>query len=435
MTNFRIDNTLHQNIVNVLNFFNITDRCYFVGGSVRDNLLGYDVNDYDVAVEKVTQKEINELVYHLNLTGKDFPVFRFRVLDSNQVEHEIELAVARVERSNGPKHTDFEVEFGENVSIADDLVRRDLTINSLAVPVLQLDTVIDLVGGLDDLNSKLLRHTSDAFSEDPLRIFRLARFATGKFSHFEVSRATVNLCREIAESTVHLSGDRVASEVEKVFETANRPSAFFRFLNHIGNLHIWFPELNNMIGVPQPVKYHGENDVFDHTLEVVDHARIFTKDVAILWASLFHDVGKTLTPVAILPSHHKHEQNGLKLVDDIAKRFHFSNWIRANIYDAIRNHMKIAKGAELNNATIVDMVSLLNRNHTLHNAIAVSYADRMRDGGLSSEVLKRLHIAEIAVQEKLPQTVVNRLKGLSGEKCREFVRQYKINRFIEESNL
>ena len=146
-------------------------------------------------------------------------------------------------------------------------------------------------------------------------------------------------------------------------------------------------------------------------------------------------MGKTLTPSEILPAHHKHEKNGLLLIDEIANRFHFSNWTRVNVHDAIRSHMKIAKGDELNNSTLIDLVSILNRNQTLHNSIAVAYADRMRHGGLPCEILKRLHTAESVLQEKLPTEVVNRLKGLSGEQCKQFVRQYRINRFIEQSNL
>lgn len=432
---FRIDNVLHQNIINVLNFFGITARCYFVGGAVRDNLLGLDVHDYDLTVECLTQNETDELVHHLNLTGNDFPVFRFRVQDSNQVEHEIELAAARIERSVGPRHTDFVVQFGENVTINEDLLRRDLTINSMAVPVNDLDQVIDLVGGINDLNDRLLRHTSSAFVEDPLRIFRLARFVAGKFSNFEVANETVNLCRQIADSTIHLSGDRVALETEKMFNTSNTPSVFFKFLKHVGNLHIWFPELYKMIGVPQPVKYHGDNDVFDHTMDVVDHARIFTNDPVILWAALFHDVGKILTPIPILPAHHNHEENGTDLVDSIVDRLRLSNVIRINMFDSIRNHMKIAKVLELKNSTLIDMVSKLNRNRTLHNVIAVTYADRMRNGGLSCDILKKLHVAEIVLQEQLPKEVVNRLKDKTGEQCKQLVRQFRINRFSEQFNL
>lgn len=432
MNKLKIDQVLHLNIINVLNFFGIAHKSFFVGGMVRDHLLGLPCNDIDIVVSNISHSEVVDLTEHLHLTGKDFPVFRFRVLDSNQVEWEIELSVARIERSTGPGHKDFAVEFGENVSLEDDLVRRDITVNSMAVPVTDIENLVDLFNGVSDLEHKIIRHTSHAFSEDPLRIFRVARFLA-RFSEFVVHEDTIELCKVLCNSTLHLSGDRVGGEVVDMFKSCRQPSVFFKFLKHTNNLHIWFPELHNMIGVPQPVLHHGTNDVFDHTMETIDNARIFTNDVNILFGALFHDVGKIFTPAHILPAHHGHEDVDSKFIDNIVDRLRLSGETKKHINDAIRNHMKLSLSLEMRDKKVINMVSGLVRNDTFHNVIAVSHADRMRKGGLSCETIKRLHKAEFAVREKLPQHMVEKLKGKTGDQCKELVHVFRLNKFKEIS--
>lgn len=430
MSTLKIDKILHNNIINVLNFFNITDRSFFVGGMIRDHFLNKPIQDIDIAVEKIKESELNELKEHLNLTGLDFPVFRFRVLDSNQVEFEIELAVSRRERSTGIGHKNFCVTFGENVTIEDDLKRRDLTINSMAIPVNNLNHLVDPFGGLFDLNERILRHTSDAFQEDPLRIFRLARFLA-RFSDFTVHPSTIDLCTKINTTTKSLSGERVSQEVEKMFKSSKVPSIFFKFLKEVDNLFIWFPEIDSMIGIPQPEKHHGNNDVFDHTMETIDNASMFTKDEAILFGALFHDIGKILTPENILPAHHSHENNGLVLVNDIVKRLKLNKRISKVIFDSIKNHMKIGRTLEMRDKKVISMVSDLVRNNTFHDVIAVSHADRLRKGGLSSEIIKVLHFAEFVLREKLPEELVLTFANKNGLQCNQLVQSFRLKRLKE----
>jgi len=430
MFRLNIDHVLHDNILNVLNFFGFTHRCFFVGGMVRDNVLGKLVNDIDIVIANVSQKEISELNTHLTLTGKDFPVFRFRVVDSNQVEHEIELAVARIERSTGYGHSDYEVSFGEDISLEDDLVRRDLTFNAMAVPVMNLRYLVDLFNGVQDLTDKIIRHTSDAFAEDPLRVFRVARFLT-RFEGFTVHPTTVELCRDINFKTAFLDAERISLELGKLFKSSKKPSVFFRFLKDTDNLQIWFPEIFNMIGIPQPEKYHGTNDVFDHTMETIDNASMFTNDFNILMGALFHDIGKTLTPDDILPAHHGHENSGATLVNEVIDRLKLSNNTKKVIFDSVKNHMKIGRTLEMKNRTVLKMVQQLKRNDTFHDSIAVSHADRLRDGGLSCDIMKKLHFAEMILSEKLPLDIVQRLTGKNGEQCQQIVLSFRLKRFNE----
>jgi tRNA nucleotidyltransferase (CCA-adding enzyme) len=428
-----IDNTIHKNIIEKLSAFNLQDRTYFVGGMVRDFFMNIPSNDIDIVVEKITRYEYQLLLKKFELTGKDFPVFRFNVKDKNNINVTIELAIARIERSIGAGYRDFECYTGEDVSIIDDLSRRDLSINSIAINIVT-GKIIDPFNGQDDINNKILRHTSIAFKEDPLRIFRLARFKS-RFIDFTIDKHTIELCKSFKYDTLNLNKERVYIECCKMFKTSSNPSVFFKTLNELNNLDIWFNEIHQMIGIKQPIKYHGKNDVFDHTMEVIDELAKFTNNPEILFAGLFHDLGKVYTPVDILPHHYGHENISSTIIDKLMFNLSTSKKTKTNVYASIKYHMKLARVSEMKHSKILKMVSSLIRLNVLDNVILIANADKSRTGGLSFADIRKIRLAFICLTEKLPVDIVNKIKQLeNGDKIKQIILNYRIRRYKEILN-
>ena len=262
-------------------------QVYLVGGAVRDALLGLPVKERDWVVVGSTRDELLRLKY--KEVGRDFPVFLHP--DSHE-----EYALARRERKTSPGYRGFAVEFGPEVSLEQDLARRDLTINAVAQA--GDGSFIDPFGGQRDLQARVLRHVSPAFVEDPVRILRLARFAA-RFAPlgFQVAPETMALMRQMVEQgeVDALVAERVWQETEKALREAGA-SVFFRVLRETGALKIVFPEINALFGVPQPEKWHPEIDTGVHTLMVLDQAVRLSADAKVRFAALVHDLGKGTTP-------------------------------------------------------------------------------------------------------------------------------------------
>lgn len=422
-----VDHTLHSNLVKEFTKLGMEDRVYYVGGVLRDHLLNRKNKDVDMMLEKVSPSDIKKLDAKYEMTGKDFPVYRFNVKDSFGKLNEIELAVARKERSVGKGHNDFKVEFGEDISLRDDMIRRDLTFNSMAASLVKPTEIIDLFNGRKDLNNGVVRHTSDAFAEDPLRVFRAARFAA-RYG-FKIHESTSKLMRKIAPDTRRLSPERVYGEVNSMFSSAKKPSTFFKELAKTNNLKHWFPEVDNMINIAQPEKYHGKNDVFDHTMETLDNVKLFSDNNDALFGALFHDVGKTLTPKSMLPKHHGHDKAGLSLVGKITKRLKLTNANKKTINDAISFHMTVPKVTEMKHSKVLRMVKTLTSNNTLDNVISIAQADRMRDGGIDAATIERIRLAEQVNKMNLPSTIQAKLKGKTGPIIANIVEQWRIEEF------
>lgn len=270
-------------------YFNL----YIVGGSIRDLLLNKKPNDIDYAIEPKEGINIEELIDFLKengyfQVGKDFPVF----LDKNGDEY----AITRKERKLGFGHKDFGFEY-DNVSIEDDLLRRDLTINSIAfnVETMKIHFPNNSSNPIEDIKNKKLKPTSEAFVEDPLRFLRIARF-TAKFIDFEIDYKETKklLTPEIKEEIKTLSQERLFQELEKALKS-EKPSNYFRSLKELDLLDIVCPDINKMVGLEQPIKYHAEGDVFEHTMYVLDEASKLTNDIVVRYGTLNHDVGKAYT--------------------------------------------------------------------------------------------------------------------------------------------
>lgn len=291
-------------------------KTYRVGGAVRDKLLGRPTQDNDWVVVGATPAEMEALGY--KPVGSGFPVFLHPVTGD-------EYALARTERKDAPGYKGFSIHAAPDVSLDDDLRRRDLTINALAED--NDGNIIDPFGGRSDLERGILRHVSPAFAEDPLRVLRVARFAA-RFA-FEVAEETLELMKRIAASGElgHLVPERVWTETERALA---EPQAFryFDVLRACGALGRLFPELEALYGVPQPASYHPEIDTGIHTMMVLKQACALTADVRVRFAALLHDLGKGNTPREDWPSHRGHEERSVVLINALCDRYRVPNRYR-----------------------------------------------------------------------------------------------------------
>lgn len=294
-------------------------KSYLVGGAVRDGLLGLPVKDKDWVVVGATPQHMLDAGYQQ--VGRDFPVFL------HPQSHE-EYALARTERKSGSGYTGFTCYAAPDVTLEQDLLRRDLTVNALAQD--EDGTIIDPYGGRADLQNRLLRHVSPAFGEDPLRVLRVARFAA-RYAHlsFRIADETQALMRDMtaAGELEHLTAERVWKETENALGTRN-PQVYFQTLRDCGALKVLFPEIDALYGVPAPEKWHPEIDTGVHTLMTLTMSAMLSPDIDIRFATLCHDLGKGLTPKHLWPRHHGHGPAGVKLVEQLCQRLKVPNDMR-----------------------------------------------------------------------------------------------------------
>lgn len=294
-------------------------KTFLVGGAVRDALLNLPVKDKDWVVVGATPEAMLEQGYQQ--VGRDFPVF----LHPKSRE---EYALARTERKNGTGYTGFVTWSAPDVTLEQDLQRRDLTINAIARD--EEGRLFDPYHGQRDIAERLLRHVSMAFNEDPLRVLRVARFAA-RFAHlnFRIADETQALMRAMVESgeLADLTAERVWKETEKALTTRN-PQVYFQVLRDCGALKVLFPEIDNLFGIPAPAKWHPEIDTGVHTLMTLAMAAALSDTLDVRFATLFHDIGKALTPPEKWPSHHGHGPAGVPLVEALCQRLRVPNAIR-----------------------------------------------------------------------------------------------------------
>jgi tRNA nucleotidyltransferase (CCA-adding enzyme) len=320
-------------------------KVFAVGGSVRDQLLGLEVRDQDYVVVGSTPEEMQRLGFRP--VGRDFPVFL------HPDTHE-QYALARTERKSGHGYRGFTVYASPDVTLEQDLERRDLTINAIARD--QNGDLIDPFNGRTDLNNGILRHVSPAFVEDPVRILRVARFAA-RFS-FAIAAETSTLMRQLVEigETDHLVAERVWQEISTgLMETS--PSVMFQVLRDCGALARILPELDALFGVPQPEQQHPEIDTGVHILMVIDYAARQRYSLAARFAALTHDLGKGVTPRELWPAHHGHEQQSVELVESMCTRLRAPGECRDVARLTARFHGDIHRAGELRPATILRILA------------------------------------------------------------------------------
>ncbi|MDB5761202.1 MAG: cca [Herminiimonas sp.] len=320
-------------------------KIYIVGGAVRDNLLGLPVQDHDYVVVGATPDDMIKRGFMP--VGKDFPVF----LHPDTRE---EYALARTERKTAPGYKGFVFHAAPDVTLEQDLIRRDLTINAIAQA--EDGALADPFGGRNDLQQKIFRHVSSAFAEDPVRILRVARFAA-RFTDFSVAPETIALMRQMVEA-----GEVDALVPERVWQELARglmekkPSRMFDVLRACGALSRILPELDALWGVPQPELHHPEIDTGVHVMMVVDVAAEKNHALPIRFAALMHDLGKGATPMAEWPRHHGHEARSVKLVDAVCRRLKIPGECRDLALMTAREHGNVGRALELRANTIVALL-------------------------------------------------------------------------------
>ncbi len=322
-------------------------KTYLVGGAVRDRLLGLPVKERDWVVVGATPAELAALGFRS--VGKDFPVF---LHPETKEEH----ALARTERKTAKGYHGFEFHAEPGVTLEDDLKRRDLTINAIAED--EQGRLVDPYGGGADLKAKLLRHVSPAFSEDPVRVLRAARFAA-RFAPlgFTVAPETLALMRGMVESgeVDALVPERVWQETLKALN-CERPSVYFEVLRECGAFERVFPELARLWGVPQPAKWHPEIDTGVHVMMVLDQAARLSKEPTVRYAALTHDLGKGTTPKDVLPHHYGHEERSVKLVEALCDRLKTPKEFKELAVIVARQHGLVHKAEEIRSDTLLRLL-------------------------------------------------------------------------------
>jgi tRNA nucleotidyltransferase (CCA-adding enzyme) len=391
---------------------------YLVGGAVRDRLLGRPVRERDWVVVGARPEELERDGFEP--VGREFPVFL------HPKTHE-EYALARIERKVALGYRGFTTQFAPDVTLEDDLRRRDLTINAMAET--PSGEIIDPYGGRRDLEARVLRHVSDAFAEDPVRILRVARFAA-RYADlgFRVAEDTFVLMeRMTATGEVDaLVPERVWKETERALGES-RPDVFFETLRSCGALSRIFPEIAALYGVPQPPRWHPEVDTGVHVMLVVRYAAKIGAPIVVRFAALMHDLGKALSPPEKWPSHRGHEEAGVPLIIDLCDRLKVPNEYRELAILTARHHASVHRAAEARPATLLKLLETIDafrRPERFGELLLACESDARGRAGLESqpypqrEYLVRARDAAAAVT--LTDEERAQLKGpFLGERIRE----------------
>ena len=373
---------------------------YLVGGAVRDAILGNDIKDEDYCITGIDAEKFMKLFPDAHIRGKSFAVF--------DLDHR-EFALARREVKIGTGHKEFQIETDEEITIEEDLKRRDITINSIAQDVLT-KKIIDPFNGQRDLNDKTIRATSGKFSEDPLRVYRVARMAA--VLNFKVAPNTIKMMHQLRDELNTLSKERVFVEFRKALE-AEKPSIFFEVLKKADILDIHFKSVYDLIGAIQPIKYHPEGDSYNHTMLTLDNCARLTTDTKIRFCALVHDLGKGRTPKEMLPHHYNHEQRGIAPLKELCKTIGCPNeWERLG-KTAVLEHMKGGIFPLMTPAKKVSFIERVDKSGLgLRGLQLVVYCDRCR----SFEAEK-----EDIIDKQYDFTTIGRkmIKAINGEYIQE----------------
>ncbi|MCU4577252.1 multifunctional CCA addition/repair protein [Acinetobacter courvalinii] len=396
-------------------------QVYLVGGAVRDHLLGHPYHEKDYVVVGATPEQL--LAEGYQPVGKDFPVF----LHPKTKE---EYALARTERKSGVGYHGFQFFTDTSVKLEDDLVRRDLTINAMAMD--ENGTVYDPYGGQQDLQHKILRHVSDAFTEDPLRVLRVARFAARYASYgFKVAEETLQLMRKIAQSgeLSALTPERVWKETSRAL-MENHADVYFQILKDCDALEVLFPEINALFGVPQRPEYHPEIDCGIHTLMALKQACLANYALEVRFAVLVHDLGKALTPVDELPRHIMHEERGIPPVTQICDRLKVPTALKNLALIVCKEHLKCHQVKNLKPGTLwrlLQRLDVLRRPEKVEAFVQACECDAKGRLGLEQRpypqaqyMLDAMQIVRNIRAQDLPEHV-------SGPEIGEMLIQYRID--------
>jgi len=407
-------------------------QIFLVGGAVRDALLERPVTERDWVVVGATANEMLEQGYQQ--VGKDFPVF----LHPTTKE---EYALARTERKSGKGYTGFTVDANQEITLEEDLSRRDLTINAIAQD--EKGQLIDPFGGQADISNRLLRHVSPAFAEDPLRVLRVARFAARyAYLGFRVADETMTLMRDIvaAGEVNYLMAERLWKETQRAL-TEKNPEVYFSVLRECGALKVLFPEIDALFGVPQTAIYHPEIDTGVHCLMGVQQAVKLSDDPLIRFATLVHDLGKATTPVDILPKHIGHEDRSGPLVEALCARIKCPTEYKELSMAVAIWHTHCHRALELTAPKIIKLLLALDsfrRPEKLHQFLICCEADaRGRTGFENRDYPQTNFLREaqkICQQVKATEFVAQGLTGLNIQQAIHKKRLHLLREFKQQYN-
>jgi tRNA nucleotidyltransferase (CCA-adding enzyme) len=396
-------------------------QVYLVGGAVRDRLLGRPVKERDWVVVGASPQELEQQGFVP--VGREFPVFL------HPRTHE-EYALARLERKVAPGYRGFTTQFSPDVTLEEDLRRRDLTINAMAET--PSGEIVDPYGGRRDLEAKLLRHVSESFIEDPVRVLRVARFAA-RYAElgFRVAEETVALMRTMTESgeLTALVAERVWQETERALGET-RPDVFFETLRECGALRVIFPELEALYGVPQPPRWHPEVDTGVHVMLALRYSAAAGAPPTVRFAVLMHDLGKALTDPVRWPSHRGHEEAGVPVIEGLCARLKVPNSFRDLAVMTARHHAVVHRAAELRPATVLKLLEgtdAFRRPERFEEMLAACEADARGRAGLESQpypqrdYLRRARSAAAAVSLDASERL-----GLAGPAIGEKIRKKRL---------
>jgi tRNA nucleotidyltransferase (CCA-adding enzyme) len=394
---------------------------YLVGGAVRDGLLGRPVHERDWVVVGARPEDLERDGFVS--VGREFPVF----LHPKTRE---EYALARLERKIAPGYRGFTTQFSPDVTLEEDLKRRDLTINAMAES--SSGDIVDPYGGRRDLEARLLRHVSDAFVEDPVRILRVARFAA-RYAElgFRVADETLELMTRMTASgeVDALVPERVWQETERALGEA-RPDVYFETLRSCGALRIIFPEVDALFGVPQPPKWHPEIDTGVHVMLALRYSASVGASTAVRYAALTHDLGKALTPKAILPSHRGHEEAGVALVEALSERLKVPNGFRELAVLTCRHHALVHKAEELRAATLLTLlenVDAFRRPERFTELLLACECDARGRTGLETRAYPQVAYLTAARDAAAAATLTeDERAGLTGKAIGEKIREKRL---------
>jgi tRNA nucleotidyltransferase (CCA-adding enzyme) len=324
-------------------------QTYIVGGAVRDELLGFPIKDKDFVVVGSTPEQM--VAAGFRPVGKDFPVFL-------HPETHDEYALARTERKTAKGYKGFVVHASPEITLEQDLARRDLTVNAIAKN--EVGELVDPFHGIDDIKSKTLRHVSDAFVEDPVRILRIARFSA-RLADFNIAPETLSLMQQMVEAgeVDALVAERVWQELAKGL-MEEKPARMFEVLRSCGALKRIIPELDKLWGVPQPPQHHPEVDTGVHVMMVLDYAAQQDFSLPVRFAALMHDLGKGTTPKEMLPRHIGHEERGAHLVKDVCKRLRVPNDCKELAVMVAKFHGKLYQSLDMRPNTLLEFLIQLD---------------------------------------------------------------------------
>ena len=405
-------------------------KIYQVGGSVRDEIIGVQPHDYDYCVVGSTIKEMLQLGY--KRVGKGFPVF---------LKDGKEYALARTERKTGNKHTDFKFKFGKNVTLEEDLSRRDLTINSIAKDC-ETGEYIDPYNGIRDIKNKIIRITNpEAFDEDPLRVLRVATYAAK--TGFNVDVMTIQHCREMVEKGMlqYLSPERIWKEIEKGLST-NNFKYFIEVLSYTKALGVIFPEIDALKNVQEIPEHHPEKTTYNHTLLTLEFADKENLSQIVKYALLFHDVGKLFTPKDVLPHHYGHEEAGLSVIDKQKIPNNYKDFAKM----ACKYHMILRRFYEMKPGRIYDVMYDITKGFRyfipLKLLFQVSEADlygrgkepreeRKNQFDKSQEIAYNMYSILEKVSASDFQELIDKSDKLSGKEFGELYREKLIQYYCE----